>query len=166
MAFGAAGRERQDRIQPIECLNRRLLVGREHGRVLRWIHIQPDHVGGFGLEVGIVRLRVRLELWIVPFGKPYLPVCGWPFDSPRPRWRPLEVAPQSSRIHDEYVVIVGVLVSLDVEKYQDGNNDGIGDFEGLMRRLDYLSGLGASCVWLQPFYPSPNRDNGGGSREP
>jgi pimeloyl-ACP methyl ester carboxylesterase len=112
MAFGAAGRERQDRIQPIECLNRRLLVGREHGRVLRWIHIQPDHVGGFGLEVGIVRLRVRLELWIVPFGKPYLPVCGWPFDSPRPRWRPLEVAPQSSRIHDEYVVIVGVLVTL------------------------------------------------------
>ena len=76
MAFGAAGRERQDRIQPIECLNRRLLVGREHGRVLRWIHIQPDHVGGFRLEVGIVRLRVRLELWIVPFGKPYLPISS------------------------------------------------------------------------------------------
>jgi 1,4-alpha-glucan branching enzyme len=53
-----------------------------------------------------------------------------------------------------------VIYCLDVEKYQDGNNDGIGDFEGLMRRLDYLSGLGASCVWLQPFYPSPNRDNG------
>jgi maltose alpha-D-glucosyltransferase / alpha-amylase len=53
-----------------------------------------------------------------------------------------------------------VLYCLDVEKYQDGNGDGIGDFEGLMRRLDYLAGLGATCVWLQPFYPSPNRDNG------
>ena len=53
-----------------------------------------------------------------------------------------------------------VLYCLDVEKYQDGNGDGVGDFEGLMRRLDYIAGLGASCVWLQPFYPSPNRDNG------
>ncbi len=49
---------------------------------------------------------------------------------------------------------------LDVEKYQDANGDGIGDFEGLMRRLDYLAGLGVTCVWLQPFYTSPNRDNG------
>ena len=42
----------------------------------------------------------------------------------------------------------------------DANGDGIGDFEGLSRRLDYLPGLGVTCVWLQPFYPSPNRDNG------
>lgn len=53
-----------------------------------------------------------------------------------------------------------VIYCLDVEKYQDANGDGIGDFEGLMRRLDYLQGLGVTCVWLQPFYPSPNRDNG------
>jgi maltose alpha-D-glucosyltransferase / alpha-amylase len=53
-----------------------------------------------------------------------------------------------------------VIYCLDVEKYQDANGDGIGDFEGLMRRLDYLHGLGVTCVWLQPFYPSPNRDNG------
>jgi maltose alpha-D-glucosyltransferase/alpha-amylase len=53
-----------------------------------------------------------------------------------------------------------VIYCLDVEKYQDANGDGIGDFEGLMRRLDYLAGLGATCVWLQPFYGSPNRDNG------
>ena len=53
-----------------------------------------------------------------------------------------------------------IIYCLDVEKYQDGNGDGIGDFEGLSRRLDYLSGLGVTCVWLQPFYPSPNRDNG------
>jgi maltose alpha-D-glucosyltransferase / alpha-amylase len=53
-----------------------------------------------------------------------------------------------------------VIYCLDVEKYQDANGDGIGDFEGLMRRLAYLQGLGVSCLWLQPFYPSPNRDNG------
>jgi len=53
-----------------------------------------------------------------------------------------------------------VIYCLDVEKYQDGNGDGVGDFEGLMRRLDYIAGLGATCVWLQPFYGSPNRDNG------
>ncbi|MEX2270132.1 MAG: alpha-amylase family protein [Vicinamibacterales bacterium] len=53
-----------------------------------------------------------------------------------------------------------VIYCLDVEKFQDANGDGVGDFEGLMRRLDYLAGLGVTCVWLQPFYTSPNRDNG------
>jgi maltose alpha-D-glucosyltransferase/alpha-amylase len=53
-----------------------------------------------------------------------------------------------------------IIYCLDVEKYQDSNGDGVGDFEGLMRRLDYLHGLGVTCVWLQPFYTSPNRDNG------
>ena len=53
-----------------------------------------------------------------------------------------------------------IIYCLDVEKYQDANGDGVGDFEGLMRRLDYLQGLGVTCVWLQPFYTSPNRDNG------
>ncbi len=53
-----------------------------------------------------------------------------------------------------------VIYCLDVEKYQDANGDGVGDFEGLTRRLDYLAGIGATCVWLQPFYSSPNRDNG------
>jgi maltose alpha-D-glucosyltransferase/alpha-amylase len=53
-----------------------------------------------------------------------------------------------------------IIYCLDVEKYQDSNGDGVGDFEGLSRRLDYLSGLGVTCVWLQPFHPSPNRDNG------
>jgi maltose alpha-D-glucosyltransferase/alpha-amylase len=53
-----------------------------------------------------------------------------------------------------------VIYCLDVEKYVDGNDDGVGDFAGLTRRLDYLAGLGVTCLWLQPFYPSPNRDNG------
>ncbi len=52
------------------------------------------------------------------------------------------------------------IYSLDVETFQDSNGDGIGDFPGLTSRLDYLAGLGITCVWLLPFYPSPNRDNG------
>jgi maltose alpha-D-glucosyltransferase / alpha-amylase len=53
-----------------------------------------------------------------------------------------------------------IIYCLDVEKYQDSNGDGVGDFAGLKHRLPYLAGLGVTCVWLQPFYPSPNKDNG------
>ena len=53
-----------------------------------------------------------------------------------------------------------IIYCLDVEKYLDSDGDGIGDFEGLTRKLDYLAGLGVTCLWLQPFYPSPNKDNG------
>jgi maltose alpha-D-glucosyltransferase/alpha-amylase len=53
-----------------------------------------------------------------------------------------------------------VVYCLDVETFMDGNGDGVGDFLGLRRRLDYLAGLGVTCVWLLPFSKSPNRDNG------
>ncbi|KKD39524.1 MAG: alpha-amylase family protein [Limnoraphis robusta] len=53
-----------------------------------------------------------------------------------------------------------IVYSLDVETFKDSNGDGVGDFEGLTQSLDYLSGLGITCLWLLPFYPSPNRDNG------
>ncbi len=42
----------------------------------------------------------------------------------------------------------------------DADGDGVGDFKGLMRRLDYLQGLGVTAVWLMPFQPSPGRDGG------
>ena len=42
----------------------------------------------------------------------------------------------------------------------DANGDGVGDFQGLMRRLDYLQGLGVTAIWLMPFQPSPCRDDG------
>ena len=42
----------------------------------------------------------------------------------------------------------------------DSNGDGIGDFRGLTHRLDHLERLGVTAVWLNPFYPTPNRDNG------
>ena len=59
--FGASGRQRQDRGQPIEGLNRRLFVDAEHHGVLRRIEIQADHVGGFRLELGIGRAHIPLE---------------------------------------------------------------------------------------------------------
>ena len=53
-----------------------------------------------------------------------------------------------------------VIYCLDVETYLDGDADGIGDFRGLTDRVDYLADLGVSCLWLMPFHPSPNRDDG------
>ncbi|MDX2232237.1 MAG: alpha-amylase family protein [Leptolyngbyaceae cyanobacterium bins.349] len=53
-----------------------------------------------------------------------------------------------------------IVYSLDVETFFDANGDGIGDFRGLTQKLDYLAGLGITCLWLLPFYPTPNRDNG------
>ncbi|MBI1766271.1 MAG: alpha-amylase family protein [Acidobacteria bacterium] len=53
-----------------------------------------------------------------------------------------------------------IIYSLDLDTFMDANGDGVGDFEGLVRRLDYLHSLGVETVWLAPFQPSPNRDNG------
>jgi maltose alpha-D-glucosyltransferase/alpha-amylase len=53
-----------------------------------------------------------------------------------------------------------VIYGLDVRTFADGNGDGVGDFAGLAQRLEHLAGLNVSCVWLQPFFPSPPCDNG------
>ncbi|NHC16201.1 alpha-amylase family protein [Motilibacter deserti] len=53
-----------------------------------------------------------------------------------------------------------VVYCLDVETYLDWDGDGYGDFAGLTQRVDYLADLGVTCVWLMPFYPSPERDDG------
>lgn len=53
-----------------------------------------------------------------------------------------------------------IIYSLDLETFMDLNGDGVGDFEGLTRRLDYLHALGVDAVWLAPFQPTPNKDNG------
>ena len=54
----------------------------------------------------------------------------------------------------------GVFYCLSVATYMDANGDGVGDFKGLVRRLDYLQGLGITAIWLMPFQPSPQRDDG------
>jgi maltose alpha-D-glucosyltransferase/alpha-amylase len=53
-----------------------------------------------------------------------------------------------------------VIYCLHVGTYMDSNGDGVGDFQGLMRRLDYLHGLGVTAIWLMPFQKSPCRDDG------
>ena len=53
-----------------------------------------------------------------------------------------------------------IIYCLSVGTYMDANGDGVGDFSGLMRRLDYLQGLGVTAIWLMPFQRSPGRDDG------
>jgi maltose alpha-D-glucosyltransferase/alpha-amylase len=53
-----------------------------------------------------------------------------------------------------------VIYELHVKTFFDSNDDGIGDFRGLIRKLDYLEGLGINVIWLLPFYPSPLKDDG------
>src|SRR6201985_797082 len=53
-----------------------------------------------------------------------------------------------------------IFYCLSVGTYMDANGDGVGDFKGLLRRIDYLHGLGISTIWLMPFQPSPGKDDG------
>ena len=53
-----------------------------------------------------------------------------------------------------------VIYQLHIKAFMDTNGDGIGDFAGLMQRLDYVQELGVTAIWLLPFYPSPLRDDG------
>jgi trehalose synthase len=53
-----------------------------------------------------------------------------------------------------------VVYCLDVQTFMDWNGDGVGDFTGLVERVDYLAELGVTCLWLMPFYPTTDRDDG------
>lgn len=53
-----------------------------------------------------------------------------------------------------------VIYEVHIKAFRDGNGDGIGDFEGLLQKLDYLEDLGVTAIWLLPYYPSPLRDDG------
>ena len=53
-----------------------------------------------------------------------------------------------------------VIYELPVKSFHDSNNDGIGDFPGLIDKLEYIESLGVTCLWLLPFFPSPLRDDG------
>ncbi|MEO5979167.1 MAG: alpha-amylase family protein [Chryseolinea sp.] len=54
----------------------------------------------------------------------------------------------------------GIIYTLDVEVFKDSDNDGVGDFKGLISKLDYIDSLGADVIWLSPFQPTPNKDDG------
>lgn len=53
-----------------------------------------------------------------------------------------------------------IVYCVDTASFLDANGDGVGDLDGLTQRIDYLAGLGVTCLWLMPFYPSPERDFG------
>ncbi|MGI9045453.1 MAG: maltose alpha-D-glucosyltransferase, partial [Burkholderiales bacterium] len=53
-----------------------------------------------------------------------------------------------------------IVYQLHVKAFFDSNNDGLGDFAGLIQKLDYIQDLGVNTLWLLPFYPSPMRDDG------
>ncbi|KAF0813336.1 Trehalose synthase/amylase TreS [Andreprevotia sp. IGB-42] len=72
-----------------------------------------------------------------------------------------EQAPQNSSQDDNLLWYKDAIIyQLHVKSFFDGNNDGIGDFPGLIAKLDYIASLGVDAVWLLPFYPSPRRDDG------
>jgi maltose alpha-D-glucosyltransferase/alpha-amylase len=53
-----------------------------------------------------------------------------------------------------------IIYQLHIRAFRDSNNDGVGDFRGLTERLDYIQDLGVTALWLQPFFPSPLKDDG------
>ena len=53
-----------------------------------------------------------------------------------------------------------IIYQCHVKSFFDSNNDGVGDFPGLIAKLDYISELGVNAIWLLPFYPSPRLDDG------
>jgi maltose alpha-D-glucosyltransferase/alpha-amylase len=70
------------------------------------------------------------------------------------------VSPANSKMINDLWYKNAIIYCLSVGTYMDANGDGIGDFTGLMRRLDYLHGLGITAIWLMPFQVSPHRDDG------
>lgn len=68
--------------------------------------------------------------------------------------------PSSDPIPDPLWYKDAIIYELHVKTFHDSNGDGIGDFRGLIEKLDYLQELGVTALWLLPFYPSPMRDDG------
>src|SRR6516225_5464748 len=71
-----------------------------------------------------------------------------------------QVKPSAATAIDPLWYKDAIIYQLHVKSFYDSNNDGIGDFPGLIARLDYIADLGVNVVWLLPFYPSPRRDDG------
>ena len=71
-----------------------------------------------------------------------------------------EVSPASTIAADPLWYKDAVIYQLHLKSFFDANNDGVGDFPGLISKLDYIAELGVTAIWLLPFYPSPRRDDG------
>ena len=66
----------------------------------------------------------------------------------------------STTIDDPVWFKDAVIYQLHLKSFNDSNQDGVGDFPGLIQKLDYIAELGVTAIWLLPFYPSPRRDDG------
>ncbi len=66
----------------------------------------------------------------------------------------------SPRLRDPHWFKDAIIYETHVRAFFDGNNDGVGDFAGLVEKIDYLQHLGVTCLWLLPFFPSPGKDDG------
>lgn len=73
---------------------------------------------------------------------------------------PVDVARQPERADDPLWYKDAVIYEVHVRAFYDSNGDGIGDFAGLTQKLDYIQDLGVNTIWLLPFYPSPQKDDG------
>ena len=73
---------------------------------------------------------------------------------------PLRKVKSAGSASDPFWYKDAIIYELHVRAFADSNNDGIGDFPGLIQKLDYLQDLGVTCLWLLPFFPSPLRDDG------
>lgn len=69
-------------------------------------------------------------------------------------------AEQSAVVADQLWYKDAIIYQVHVKSFFDSNDDGIGDFPGLISKLDYIAELGVDTIWLLPFYPSPRRDDG------
>src|SRR3546814_4347757 len=84
-----------------------------------------------------------------------------------PRKNRVHEAPSNTAFTDDPLWYKdAVIYQLHVKSFCDGNGDGIGDFAGLIDKLDYIAELGVNTVWLLPFYPSPRRDDGRSEEHP
>src|SRR5271165_5378575 len=70
------------------------------------------------------------------------------------------VAAQSTSPEDPTWYKDAVIYQIHIKSFFDKDNDGIGDFPGLIEKLDYVAELGVTAIWILPFYPSPRRDDG------
>jgi len=71
------------------------------------------------------------------------------------------VTPAASAAEDDPLWFKDAIIyQAHVKAFFDSNNDGIGDFPGITQKLDYLQGLGVTCLWVLPFFPSPLQDDG------
>ncbi|MBT1708174.1 alpha-amylase family protein [Fulvivirgaceae bacterium PWU5] len=76
-------------------------------------------------------------------------------------WLTWLISPVCAQPTPEYVWYRNAIVyALDVDTFKDSNGDGMGDFNGVIQQLDYLQGLGVTVLWLSPFQPTPDRDDG------